>query len=209
MTESGGAGQYRIEMRRAVVTELAASSAPDRPAALDFDEVYEEHVEFIWRTLRRLGVTNVALADAVQEALMIVHRRLSTFDGRGPLRHWLSGICVRVARREFRTRRRRQPETLPHVVVVEADSLPDAEGSDPADAAQRRDAVRILYDLLGTLDPEKREVFVLAELEQMTGPEMADVLGLPLNTIYSRLRAARQQFERALASRRAQTRNEP
>jgi RNA polymerase sigma-70 factor (ECF subfamily) len=87
---------------------------------------------------------------------------------------------------------------------IDADSLPSASSSEPWE--ERRDAIRFLYDLLDTLDAEKREVFVMAELEQMTGPEMVEVLALPLNTIYSRLREARVRFERAMSSSLAQTR---
>ena len=193
----------------AVSPEIGPPLRVSEAVPLNFEAVYEKEVDFLWRTVRRLGVPESALADAVQDVLVIVHRQLDTYERRAPLRNWLAGICVRVARREYRTRRTKHPELLPQSTSVDVDSLHDTSSLDPLDAASRRDAIRLLYDILGTLDPDKREVFVLAELEQLSGPEMLEVLELPLNTIYSRLRAARQQFDRALSIRRAQMRRAP
>ena len=192
-----------------VCPTLGPSSLACEAPSRDFESIYEQHIDFVWQTVRRLGVPQSGLPDAVQEVLVIVHRRLESFDPSRPLRHWLYGICVRVSRREYRTRRRRQPEMLRRATPIEPDSFPDLRSMDPMEAAQHRDGVRLLYELLGLLDAEKREVFVMAELEQMTGPEMMEILELPLNTIYSRLRAARQHFERALSSKRAQMRRMP
>jgi RNA polymerase sigma-70 factor (ECF subfamily) len=199
-------------MTKAVATTTAASSAPAprglvevRPLA--FDDVYERHIDCVWRILRRLGVPTRSLADAAQDVFLVVHRRLCSFDRRVSMQSWLAGICVRVARREYRTRRRRQPEMLDSAQWIDADSLPDA--SHASTAMERRERVRLLYELLSCLDAAKREVFVLAHLEQMTGPEIAQVLGLPLNTVYSRLREARVQIERELSRREVDTREVP
>lgn len=169
---------------------------------LAFDDVYERHIDFVWRFLRRLGVPTRSLADAAQDVLLVVHRRLGSFDGRAPLQSWLAGICVRVARQEFRTRRRRQPEMLDRTGWIDVDSLPD-DASLASTQTEQRERIQRLYELMASLDAPKREVFVLAELEQMTGPEIAEILGIPLNTVYSRLREARIRFERELADREA------
>ena len=73
----------------------------------------------------------------------------------------------------------------------------------PSDLAEQNDQVKLLWSLLGELDPPKREVFVLSEIEEFTAPEIAKILEIPLNTVYSRLRAARQAFEEAVARRKA------
>jgi len=111
-------------------------------------------------------------------------------------------ILVRVVRHYFRTQQRK-PGHRPTQTPLDLDVLRDHQSCGPAEAAERRDAVRILDSLLTKLDSEKREVFVLAEIEQLSSVEIAEVLGANINTIYSRLRAARQEFEQAL--RRFQT----
>jgi RNA polymerase sigma-70 factor (ECF subfamily) len=194
-------------MTKAATTTLPASLAATSEGFVEahplaFDEVYERHIDFVWRVLRRLGVPTRSLADAAQDVLLVVHRRLGSFDRRVQLRSWLAGICVHVARQEYRTRRRRQPEMLDWAGWIDVDSLPD-DASLVSTQAERRELIQLLYELLSSLDAPKREVFVLAELEQMTGPEIAEILGVPLNTVYSRLREARVRFERELTNREA------
>ena len=92
--------------------------------------------------------------------------------------------------------------TTPHVHEQKAVAI-EAERAALDERAQAEE-IRLFYSLLETLDDDKREVFVLAELEQMSVPEIADTLSLNVNTVYSRLRAARQAFERALSRCRAQ-----
>jgi RNA polymerase sigma-70 factor (ECF subfamily) len=178
------------------------------PEPSDFDRLYNEHVDFVWRSVRRLGVPESALADAVQDVFVVVHRRLADFDGRAALRHWLLGICVHVARREFRTRRRRQPESFAKE-PLEPDALADSLRRSPLEEVERDRAVRLLYELLTKLDAPKREVLVLAEFEQLTGPEMAAILNISVNTVSSRLRVARLEFERAVARAAAVHRRRP
>jgi len=165
--------------------------------ALSFDDVYHAHFPFVWRSARRLGLRDASLDDAVQEVFVVVHRRLADFEGRSSLKTWLFGITLRVVRDHQRSARRR--DTGPE---VEPDTL-RATGSGPAEHAEKAEAVRLLHALLDELDDEKREVFVMAELEQMPMPEIAVALGLNVNTSHARLRAARQDFEQALARHRA------
>ncbi|HTU57497.1 MAG TPA: sigma-70 family RNA polymerase sigma factor, partial [Polyangiales bacterium] len=72
-------------------------AAPPVRIALEFDAVYEEHFDFVWRNLRRLGVREGELRDAAQDAFLVVHRRLAQFDGVGSVRAWLYSIVRRVA----------------------------------------------------------------------------------------------------------------
>jgi RNA polymerase sigma-70 factor (ECF subfamily) len=164
---------------------------PDEPApAPTLAEVYDAHVERVWRTLRALGVDAARIDDAVQDVFLVVHRRLAEFEARSSLSTWLYGIARRVA---ASYRRRRDPRP------VVPDLAPPVET--PFDATQRREAAALVLGALDELDDDKREVFALIELEQLSAPTVAEMLGIPLNTVYSRLRLARQRFEIALARR--------
>jgi RNA polymerase sigma-70 factor (ECF subfamily) len=171
--------------------------------ALDFTAVYDEHFAFVWRSLRRLGVPERLLDDAAQDVFIVVHRRLGEFEGRSTLRSWLFAIARRVAHdHRRRVGRKERTEELPEAVV-------DPRGATPAGDAERAEAVRALHEILGAMADDKREVFVLAELEQMTVPEIADAIGANVNTVYSRLRVARQAFEQAVARRLARAGGRP
>ncbi len=175
---------------------MEARAATTRPT---FDALYEEHFDFVWRSLRRLGVAESQVDDAAQEVFVVVHRRLDGFEGRSSLKTWLFGIALRVAS-DFRrwNRRKNQHDALP-------DDAP-ATGLSPDELASRREAARALDRCLDEIPDERRAVFVLMELEEMSAPEVSEALGVPLNTVYSRLRLARADFERAAAKQR---RNSP
>jgi RNA polymerase sigma-70 factor (ECF subfamily) len=167
---------------------------PERDLELDFDQVYEEHFAFVWRSLRYLGIPPAQLDDAAQDVFVVVHRRLEGFAGRSSLKTWLFGIAHMVAiallRRE---RRKRNHQPLPT-------ELPSPLQG-PDGRLESAEAARWLDAFLDTLDDNKRAAFILAELEQMTAPEISEALGVKLNTVYSRLRAARQALEHALILR--------
>jgi len=183
--------------------------APDPgPDALPVGEqltvtaLYEAHVDFVWRGLRRLGVPASRLDDAVQDVFLVVHRRLDSFEVRSSVKTWLFGIVLRVARDHHRSRRRNEQRSAVDA-PPDPELLVDETSLGPLERAQQADAVRLLDELLSGMTAEKREVFLLAELEQMTAPEIGEALGIRLTTVYSRLRAARIEFEQALARRRA------
>jgi RNA polymerase sigma-70 factor (ECF subfamily) len=161
---------------------------------VDFAAVYGGYFRAIWRTLRRLGVPPSQLDDAAQDVFVVVHRRLPEFDGRS-LRGWLYAIAVRVAS-DYRRGRARQNG------VPLSESLVDP-GLDPGRSRELQESVQLLHTLLGELEEPKRAVFVLGELEELRVPEIAEALGQNLNTVYSRLRAARAEFEAALRRHRA------
>jgi RNA polymerase sigma-70 factor (ECF subfamily) len=108
-----------------------------------------------------------------------------------------------VARDHRRSIRRKSPHCLEGGAPIEADSIADERSQSPDDQTAQAEGVRLLHKLLDELDDEKRAVFVLAELEQMSAPEIADAISVNLNTVYARLRAARRDFEQAVAREKA------
>ena len=187
MTGSATAGGDKPSDR---VTPAVEDSRP-RSEVRDFGTVYQEHFDFMWRTLRRYGVPEAAIDDAVQDAFLVIHTRLSTFEGRSSLRTWIFGIARRVAR-DHRPAPRAQ--AAPDVL----DALPDLESKSPLATLEAIEGARLLERLLAALAPEKREAFILVKLEQMTILEAGQALGVNVNTIYSRVRTALRELEQAL-----------
>jgi RNA polymerase sigma-70 factor, ECF subfamily len=159
-----------------------------------FEAIYSEHFAFVWRCLRGLGVAESALDDAAQDVFVIVHRRLAEFRGESTMRTWLYGIVRNVASNARRSHRRKgDHDELPHDAA--------ATSGDPLKRAQDEQAARFVQSFLARVGEKKRELFVLAVLEQVSVPEAAEALGIPLNTAYTRLRAVRAEFQAALAQR--------
>ena len=196
MTASGGSG-HSPHVHSASQPRTAPAISTASVPALGFDAIYEQHFAFVWRTVRRLGVADRNVDDAVQDVFIVVHRRLLEFEGRSTVKTWLFGIARRVAHdHRRRAMRKENDRELPDVVA-------DEHAPSPRDAAETAEAVRMLHDLLATLPEEQCEVFVLAELEQMTAPEIADAIDEKVNTVYSRLRLGRAAFNKAVARRNA------
>jgi RNA polymerase sigma-70 factor (ECF subfamily) len=175
--------------------EVTNVAEPAEQASLTLEGVYRGQFKEVWRVLRRLGVSQAQLDDAAQDVFLVVQRRLGQFDHAAPLRSWVFGIAVRVAS-DYRRRAARW-RTEPF-----SEAVSDASQS-PARLTELQESVQLLHELLRELDESKRVVFVLSELEQLSAPEIAAVLGVNENTVYSRLRSARTRFEAALARRRA------
>jgi RNA polymerase sigma-70 factor (ECF subfamily) len=127
---------------------------------------------------------------------VLAFRRREAFEGRSSHKTWLFGIAWHKAR-ELSRHTRRHPEAG----LTDMD-LPPAH-ADQEDALERREALRFLYRVLDELAPERRAVLVMAEVEEIPGPEIAEILGVPLNTVYSRIRLARRDFEAAVKRCRA------
>lgn len=163
----------------------------DARALPNLRQVFDEHGQYIWRALRHLGVADDDVEDVCQEVFLTAHRKLGDFEGRSTLRTWLYGICLRHAsdyRRKAYNRKERAYEAPPE--------LPDSVRSD--DQA-RADSRRLLGTLLSQLDEDKRDVVVLYELEGFTMKEVAEIVGCPLQTAYSRLHAGRERLALAAA----------
>jgi RNA polymerase sigma-70 factor (ECF subfamily) len=176
---------------------LASRTAAEVAAPLDFDAIYREHFGFVWRAAIHLGIEEAFLDDAVQETFVVVHRRLEDFEGRSSVKTWIYGIIRRVAADHRRTLRRKPPGS-DDARVRPGSAAQGPLGRGPDASVEQAEQVLLLRRLLAGLDDEKREVFILAELEEMTSLEIGEALGVNPNTISSRLRAARRDFEEAL-----------
>ncbi len=169
---------------------LAVVTAPqvDRAIARNptVEEIFDAHASFIFRTARYLGVGDADLDDVVQEVFLVVCRRLGELADRAALRTWLYAIALRVVANHRRTRRRRREDAW-------TDAPEQSTTDGPLDELERRRARAALLRALEQLDHEKREVFVLFELEELHMNEVAELVECPLKTAYSRLYAARKQ----------------
>ncbi len=182
---------------RVVSTDPDEVSAPVGEVAA-FTEVFAAQHDFVWRTLGYLGVGRPAQDDATQDVFIVVHRRWRSYDPAVPLRAWLFGIARRVADKYRARAARAAPLRI----------LPGPDLPLPDDLIAHREAASLVEDFLATLPADQRDVFLLAELEGLSAPEIAVALDGKLNTIYSRLRLARRAFERALARHQARWRRE-
>lgn len=179
--------------------QLDTAPAPAWSTA-EFAEVYRAQFEFVWTQLRRLGVDESSLEDAAQEVFVVVHRRLDEFAGRSALRTWLFAIARRVA---FRFRRSAARRFRRHQALARQSLAPAYP--DPDEAIRHGQARRLLAAFLQQLDGDKRAAFLLGELEGLGRVELGQALGINPNTAYARLRAAREQFDRAFVSPSART----
>jgi len=162
----------------------------------NFRRIFDDHAAFVWRSLRYLGVAERDLEDHVQEVFVAIHRRLSEFEQRAALRTWIYAFCLRVAsdyRRRAHVRREQLPAEFPE---------PPTEATQERELEHQRLRQRLI-DALEQLDDAKREVFVLYEIEELEMKDVVELIGCPLQTGYSRLRAARATLEGLLSAQLA------
>jgi RNA polymerase sigma-70 factor (ECF subfamily) len=165
-------------------------------APVDLAAIYEAEVDYVWRSLRRLGVGERDLEDVTHEVFLAVHRHLAAYDPARPLRPWLFGFAHRAAsdyRRSARVTRE----------VVQATPRATAGGPSTEEQAAVNEARAVVLAALDTLSEDARALLVLHDFEGHGMPDIATALGAPLNTLYSRLRLARARFTAALQRRRA------
>jgi RNA polymerase sigma-70 factor (ECF subfamily) len=150
-------------------------------------ELYRAHFDFVHRVARRLGTPEAEAEDVVHDVFVVVHRKLDTFEG-GRLTTWLYRITANVVSDRHRRRRvRRAFEALRVWVGAEPDESPEQY-------AERRSAGRAVERVLERMSPKKREVFALFELEGLSGEEIAERVGCPVGTVWTRLHHARRDF---------------
>jgi RNA polymerase sigma-70 factor (ECF subfamily) len=173
---------------------LQATATIDQGA---FTALFDEHFAYVWRSLARLGVPVHEAEDLAQEVFVVVHRRLAGLDPARSPRPWLFGVAYNVVR-EHRRRARSRPEDLAF------DDLPDVGRSDPGYGAL--EAADLVHAALRRVPEARRAVLVLVDLDGVTMREAAQVLGIPVDTGYARLRVARVELAgavRALTERGA------
>jgi RNA polymerase sigma factor (sigma-70 family) len=160
--------------------------------APDLREVFRTHVDSVWRLARAFGLAAEDADDVTQEVFLVAHRRLHTFRPGASVRAWLLGITRNVAmhHRRGHTSRARQLSSL--VSVEDASETPER-------SMRVQQAAALMQSFLDRLDVDKRVAFLLCDVEGMTTPELAEMLGVPNGTVSSRLRAARAQLERFMA----------
>lgn len=199
-------GHTNVDVLEAARTFLP-SRADDRSdvgaavSTQDFRALYDQFFPLVWRWAGRLGVPPQALEDVVQEVFLVVHGRLDEFEGRSTLKTWLFSVTLGVVRN---FRRRRSTASIAGG-AIEVETMPGLAPHPEAIAAQT-ETMEILQRILDGLDDEKREVFVLAELEEMTLQEIGTLLGISSNTATSRLRLAREAVKAAWERERARDR---
>jgi RNA polymerase sigma-70 factor (ECF subfamily) len=172
-----------------------ASVEPTLPVP-SFPELCTRYFDFVWRCARAFGAKSEEIDDVVQDVFLVVQRRHADLKEERLARSWIYGITRRVVSSQRRRRRESDSRAAPDV-----DSLRSPDRS-PLAAAEHSLEIRVLYNVLDGLDGRKREVFVLSEILEMSGREIAETLGVPMNTVYSRLRAAREEFDAAAQRQR-------
>ncbi len=183
----------------------SSSTEPSRVAVPGLAELYEQELKYVWRCLRSLGVRDHELDDAIQDAFLVVQKKLPEFDAQVSPKTWLYAIAIRIARRYAERHQRLWRQTA--LEDEQAQGLASPHNTEAEfDQSQRLACAR---QALGVLDEDKREVFVLAQIEQMSAPEIAEVTGVPVNTVYSRLRAARSAFAAEITRLEARHRRSP
>lgn len=183
---------------RGVPDAILTEPAPDAldETRLSVSQVHERHGEFVWRTLHRMGVRPPHVEDVYQEVFLVVHRRLKSFTGQCAITTWLYEVCFRVAAGYRRKAHFRREELVSDWSTLEPEASSSVSPERQLVAArQARQLERILDDL----PLEYRVVFVMFELEGMSSEEIAESVGAPLGTVYSRLYRARRRFARSLA----------
>jgi RNA polymerase sigma-70 factor (ECF subfamily) len=171
---------------------IATDADKSRLAAL-----VQSNYDFLWRTVRRLGLAPAAADDAVQQVFLVASRRLPEIAV-GAERTFLYRTAVYTARKARHVHGRSVRRSADYDVTHAADPTPTAE-----ELTDHKRARAVLEELLHALDEPLRDVFVLFELDGLSIPEIAEILGLPAGTCSSRLRRAREAFKGGIARIRA------
>ncbi|MEY2930635.1 MAG: hypothetical protein RL033_1384 [Pseudomonadota bacterium] len=170
------------------------------PAAPTLERLVREQLDFIWRLLRRLGLDEADAQDAAQQVLLIAASKLEEIQP-GKERTFLYGIALRVASNARRGARRRARVDRENGALAAARCLAGGNVPWPDELAELARAQALLDQLLAALPEELARVLVLAEIEQCTTPEIAELEGIPVGTAASRLRRARSAFQELLRLR--------
>jgi RNA polymerase sigma-70 factor (ECF subfamily) len=168
-------------------------------AELSLGAIFDEHFNFVWNTLQRLGVREADLEDLAHEVFLKVHTRLRDYDRSRPIRPWLFGFAYRVAADHRRLARHRV-----EVFGVPADPVDPTRPAD--ETLEAREERALVTAALDSVDFDRRAVLLLHDAEDVPVPAIAEELGIPVNTAYSRLRVARSEFASAIKALRTRRR---
>jgi RNA polymerase sigma-70 factor (ECF subfamily) len=157
---------------------------PSAVGLADFDAIYDRELDYVFRTLGRLGVTPADVPDAVHDVFVVLYKQWNEVDRERSVRPFLFGIARRVA--AGRRRKRRE--------ILDPEAEPAANAGE-AELIARRD---LLWRALAEVPDDRREVIILHDLEGHTGASIAEMLGIPVNTVHSKLRLGRAQLLEAL-----------
>jgi RNA polymerase sigma-70 factor, ECF subfamily len=182
-----GAGEPTVGAQRIGVDSEASNDAK----AL-FTQLFDSHYDFVWATLRKLGVAGEAADDAAQKVFLVAARKLSEIEPRRE-RAFLYGAALRIAA-DARYSSRRRSE-----IFAPLDNTAAAVGIGPDELLDQKRARQMLDDILSSMSLEERSVFSLYEIDGMTMAEVAELHEIPLGTVASRLKRARETFERKVA----------
>jgi RNA polymerase sigma-70 factor (ECF subfamily) len=185
-----------------VAFRLQRSEAVRQPvlrAPPTLEELYRDHFDFVYRASRQLGGRQLAADDVAQEVFLVVARRLESYVPSAHITTWLYGITFNVVR----SMRRRLRLELRHR-ADESDGLEVPLAS--CDTLELAEAWQLMQEVLASMAPRKRDVFVLAELEELSCAEIGLVVGAKEETVWSRLHYARREFAERLAVRKRRKR---
>lgn len=181
---------------RAETENLSAPSGPPvqaKPAVGSFETTFRENVGMVTRVLRSMGVPEAMVDDATQDVFVVVHRKLSEFEGRSKLSTWICSITYRVGfnyRRRSSKNDRFEPWEEKHTVP----------GESPETTAIAESSRRLVASFCAELEEPMRDVFVFCFLEERSAKEVAALLDVSPNTVYSRIRLLRAAFREELAA---------
>ena len=173
--------------------QIPIGTMPVDPTEDEFRSIFNAEVAYVWNALRRFGVRAEDVEDVAHNVWVIVHRKLGELDRSRPIRPWLLAISFRAAAADRRLAHKRHevPESDDDREIASEALAPDEEL-----AAKR--AHRLVFSALDALDLDRRAVFVMHEMDERPMKEIAEALDIPLNTGYSRLRLAREEFDAAI-----------
>jgi RNA polymerase sigma-70 factor (ECF subfamily) len=174
---------------------------PESPQPPDLGAMFDEHFDYVWDTLRRLGVRTSDLEDQVHEVFLRVGRRLRDYDTRRPVKPWLFGFAFRVA-----SDHRRLAQHRVEVLGTEVEAVAPAQSA--LEGMEAHEEREIVDRALDTVDLDRRAVLVMHDVDDVPIPTVAQALGIPVGTAYSRLRMAREDLATAV-TRLRRRRREP
>ena len=160
--------------------------------AVDIGRLFDQHAPYLCRVVHRLTGSAETAEDVVQEVFLLAYDRRDELEDRTGIRTWL----YRVAVNHVRHRRRSFARYRGLLDRYQAEPLPDSSHESPDEVASRQEQGKLIHACVQRLSDKQREVFVLYELEELEGQEIAEILELPVNTVWSRLRLARQAFRK-------------